>query len=142
MNKGKVPTDRQILQAIYDRYYKSFAAHAKDAPYARESKVFVPVNIREVAERLDVDGDIVFGRLYYHLDRKHSYSYDDAGRRVKVKFFLFREEEEAPERHQIHFPLLASVLADLQERDRKYNVTQIIAGVALLVSVISLFVSA
>ena len=66
--------------------------------------------IREIAKILNVDADIVFGRLYYHLNEKFSYKHDDGS---KVEFFALHVGDES---HCINFPYLASVLADLQEK--------------------------
>ncbi len=66
----RIPTDIQILDAIYERYYSTFAAFAKSAG-DRSSKIYVPIDIKTIAYTLRVDGDIVFERLYYHLENKY-----------------------------------------------------------------------
>lgn len=68
----KVPTDLAILDAIYEQYYDEFASYDKESP-TRSSKIHVPIDIISIAERLRVDRDIVFGRLYYHLNAKYEY---------------------------------------------------------------------
>ena len=93
----KVPTDYQILNAIYDRYYKTFAGFSVDAP-ERAAKIYVPIAIRDIAAGLGVDGDIVFGRLYYHLEQKYGYKNDDGSR---VNFFALGIGDD---RHCVNFP--------------------------------------
>ncbi|MCU0988985.1 MAG: hypothetical protein MUE63_05220, partial [Xanthomonadales bacterium] len=60
------PTDLQILEEIYRRYYADFAAFQRASPN-RETKVYVPIDIQAIADHFKVDGDIIHGRLYYHL---------------------------------------------------------------------------
>lgn len=52
--KKPLPTDLQVLEAIYDRYYDTFADYREGAPDAigRESKVYVPIDIAAVARDL------------------------------------------------------------------------------------------
>ena len=63
-----LPTDLQILDAIYEKYYETFTAYLRIAP-DRTAKIYVPVDIACIARQLGVDPDIVFGRLYYHRGR-------------------------------------------------------------------------
>ena len=64
----KVPTDLEILNTIYELHHKDFVLYDQDKE-VRETKIMVPINCRDVAEILKVDGYIVFGRLYYHLEK-------------------------------------------------------------------------
>lgn len=67
----RVPTDLEILNVIYEQYYDEFSSYDKNSP-TRSSKIYVPIDIGAIARRLH-DGDIVFGRLYYHLEKKYGY---------------------------------------------------------------------
>ena len=69
----KIPTDLEVLNAIYSRYYHEFASFRKEAADARNAKVYVPIDVDKIASDLSVDGDIVFGRLYCHFNNKYSY---------------------------------------------------------------------
>jgi hypothetical protein len=105
----KLPSDRIILQAIYDKYHESFLnfeANMAD----RESKIMVPIDCEAIADQLRVHPEIVFGRLYYHLQREHGYKRDEG--EPRVAFFVI---EAGSRRHCVNLPLLASVLAGLQE---------------------------
>jgi len=64
----RLPTDLKILDNIYNRYYQSFAAYS-NGDKGRSDKVYIPVDIKKIAEDLNVDPDIIFGRLYYHLEK-------------------------------------------------------------------------
>ena len=130
----RVPTDLEILTRIYDRYYSKFAQHS-DAPSERPVKILVPIDIASIAHELGVDGDIVFGRLYYHLEPKYGFKSGDA----HVRFFAL---EAGGVRHSINFPLMASVLASLQDESRRFRWSTWIAAGALLISVVALCISA
>jgi hypothetical protein len=129
-----VPTDYDILDAIYNHYYQSFAAFSDETP-SRSSKIYVPIDLQLVADQLGVDVDLVFGRLYYHLEKKFGYKQADGS---SVHFFALAI---GADRHCINFPLLGSVLAGLrQERNR--NLWAVGLGVtSLVVSIVSLVFS-
>src|SRR5947208_13332373 len=124
----RLPTDLEILNAIYERYYETFASFAKGGP-SRIAKIFVPIDIDALARDMGVDADIVFGRLYYHLEKRYGYKNDDGS---LVHLFALKAGDD---RHCINFPLAASVLANLRDENRKYRVATVIAVVSLIVSV-------
>jgi hypothetical protein len=80
------PTDLQILEEIYTRYYATFRSFSREQP-SRSAKVYVPIHIEAIAEHFAVDPDIVFGRLYYHLERKYGFIQPDG---TNVHLFLFK----------------------------------------------------
>ena len=126
----KVPTDHAILNDIYDHYYKTFADYS-DETTERSSKIYVPLDIRGISKRLRVDPDIIFGRLYYHMEEKYGYQRSGGDR---VHFFAF---SVGPDKHCINFPLLGAVLAGLQEEKRKTRWAVGLAILSLIVSVVS-----
>ena len=129
-----LPTDLQILDRIYNRYYDEFASFDRETA-RREGKVYVPIDIASIADELGVDGDIVFGRLYYHLENKHGYKQENGS---LVHLFAFQAGKE---RHAVNFPYLASVLAGMREEQRKYSTATTTAIVSLVLAAISLYVS-
>jgi hypothetical protein len=68
----KLPTDRQVLRYIFEMYKTAYpgplgtSGRGSNDPY-------VPVDVKAVAERPGCDAELIFGRLYYHLDAKHRY---------------------------------------------------------------------
>jgi hypothetical protein len=128
------PTDLELLNAIYERYYEIFKSFSKDSP-DRESKIYVPIDCVALAAQLKVDGDIVFGRLYYDLENRYGYVKDDG---TKVHFFA---HQVGKDRHCINLPLLASVLAGLRHENKRYIQTTWISALALIISVLSLGIS-
>ena len=105
------PTDLEILEEIYRRYYSEFCAYS-EANQVRKYKVYVPIDIQAVADHFGVDGDIVHGRLYYYLDHKYEIIRQDGS---KVPFFLFVENSAPEIRHQVQFPILAAAIAELRD---------------------------
>lgn len=130
----KTPTDLELLNVIYDRYYDQFSQYSKENN-DRESKIYAPIDCASIADRLDVDGDIVFGRLYYDLDNRYGYTKDDG---TKVSFFAFAVGKD---RHCVNLPLLASVLAGLRHENKRFMVTTWLAILALIISSVSLGVA-
>lgn len=133
-----LPTDLQILNTIYNKYYDKFKSFSKKDS-DRSAKNFIPVDIKLIAQKLGVDVDIIFGRLYYHLEQKYGYSRSDGS---KVVFFALKV---GADKHCINFPYMASVLANLRDREKKYSIPTnitifllIIAGLSLLVSILVL----
>lgn len=125
-----IPTDLEILTEIYESYHESFKAYAQEEP-DRIARIRVPININEVAEACGVEEDMIFGRLYYHFNKKYSY-YDEKG--GKITFFASIKFEGM----SVNFPLVASVLADLKAEHRKFKIATGMSLAALTISVIAL----
>ncbi|MCW1242941.1 hypothetical protein OC610_00845 [Pseudomonas sp. SAICEU22] len=125
----KSPSDLKILKTIYRMYYKDFENYTVDGPNTRGSKIYVPIDCKRVAEKLNVDSDIVFGRLYYHLQEKYGYRKD-------APFFTMQVNND---RKCVHFPLLASVLAGLEEENSKARWATYLSIAATAVSLVALF---
>ena len=128
------PTDLQLLDAIYNRYYGEFVSYDED-PSVRSTKNYVPVDVKEIGNELGIDVDIVFGRLYYDLEGRHGYSQDNGSR---VHFFAMRV---GADNHCVHFPYLASVLAGLSQEDRKFRIATIVAFCSFIVAATALVLS-
>jgi hypothetical protein len=128
------PTDLEILRRLYDNYYQVYAAYSR-ANKERETKIYVPVDIAAIASDFEIDDDIIFGRLYYYLNRKHGYKQDDGS---SVHLFTLQAGND---RHCVHFPLLASVLAELTWEKRKFHVATTLSIISLCIAVISIVLS-
>ena len=134
----KVPSDLDILEAIYKDYYQAFASYEKSDD-SRTSKVYVPIDCAKIAKLLKTDGDIVFGRLYYHLQNKYGYKKNNG---LNIDFFaLSVGQTNKPDRHVVNFPLMASVLAGMQQENAKFEVGTKISIVALAISLCSIVVT-
>jgi len=131
------PTDLEILEEIYRRYYEVFSEYSKDSP-SRDTKVYVPIDIRAIADHFGVDGDIVHGRLYYYLDHKYSIVRGDGS---KVPFFRFVENTTPQSRDQVQFPVLASAIASLRESRNQFLWATALAGASFLIALLAFIVS-
>lgn len=130
----KIPSDRKILEVIVKNYKATFAAYEADTTI-RASKIYVPVDCAQIAKELKTEPDIVFGRLYYHLERKHGYVQSDG---TKVPFFTLKAGGDAK---CVNFPLLVSVLADLQQDGKRFAISTAVAFLSLGVSIGSMLVA-
>lgn len=130
----QLPTDRALLSAIYDRYYAAFSSYSKEES-PRSSKIYVPIDVEELAREFRVDPDIIFGRLYYHLNQKYGYSHEDG---TKVPFFTLKA---GGDRHCVNFPYLASILADLADEHSRYRTATGLAALSLVISAASLVIT-
>lgn len=127
------PTDREILQKIHDKYLDKFGGFDRGDPEAeRVSKIYVPIDCAAIADELGVNPDIVFGRLYYHLDKKYGYTQDNGS---KVHLFT---PAVGKDRHAVNFPMLSAVLAELRQSWFRFTVPLVISGIALVVSLIGI----
>jgi hypothetical protein len=140
----RAPTDREILEAIYVRYYPKYKeVSSGEDVQASDSRIYLPVDLASVAAELKVDGNIVFGRLLYYLDPKYAYQTKaDGSGREGAWVHLFWLRFDAPQgKHWVNFPVLASVLASLQEEHSRVNWTRIIAIGSLAISAVALALS-
>lgn len=123
----KLPSDLKILTEIYERYYEEFTKFSREEP-TRECKVYVPIDIKTVAANLKTDEYLLFGRLYNHLNKKYEGNEESPLFSMKV----------GKDRHAIHFPLLASVLAGLKEERNRINISMYFSIAALIISLFTL----
>lgn len=131
----KLPTDLQVLEAIYNHYYEEFSNYQKGEENGRESKVYLPIDCKLIAAQLGVDSDIIFGRLYNHLNKLHSYENEDTS---KVLLYALKVGTDYK---CVHFPMLSSVLAGLQADDSRFKTTVWLSSIAIVVSLTSLAIS-
>ena len=124
----KPPSDVKFLRAIYNLYHEEFLKYENDSSI-RSGKNYVPIDVKEVGKKLDYDPELVFGRLYYHLEKKYGYKNDD---KTIVHFFGLNVGGDP---HCIHFPYLAAILANMEEDTRKFNLATGLSIAALVISV-------
>ncbi|MEC7289556.1 MAG: hypothetical protein VXW22_05635 [Pseudomonadota bacterium] len=126
-----IPTDETLLATIYKRNLKAFSEWTEDNK-TRVTKIWVPIDIDELGKKFRCDPDLIFGRLYYHMNEKYGSSTGDG---QEVNFFNMRL---ANDRHVVNFPLLTSVLADLQDNRKRFIISTRLAALSLVVSAISI----
>lgn len=126
-----IPTDETLLATIYKRHLKAFSEWSEDNK-TRVTKIWVPIDIDELGKKFRCDPDLIFGRLYYHMNEKYGSSTGDG---QDVNFFNMRL---ANDRHVVNFPLLTSVLADLQDNRKRFIISTRLAALSLVISAISI----
>lgn len=124
----KNPSDGNILDAIYKKYYDVFVSYDKSAP-SRSSKIYVPIDCAQIASELGMDAEILFGRLYYHLDKKYRYAQDDGS---LVHLFALNTGGDL---HTVNFPLLAAILAEHNVSFNRYILPLALSFAAFCVSI-------
>jgi hypothetical protein len=125
----QIPTDLEIIEDIYYRYYDEYKKYAKDEP-DRIARIRVPVNLQEIADACGVEEDMIFGRLYYHFNKKYSYKNEDGG---IITFFMSEKFEGL----SVNYPLVSAVLADLNAEKKRTTIFITISAVAVMLSVVA-----
>lgn len=125
------PTDRVILKKIYNKYYETFKDYQEESK-SRSSRIYVPIDIENIAKELSIDSHLIFGRLYYHMDKKYGYTQSDGS---KVHLFTPKAGSDS---NAVNFPLIGAIVADMEDAHRKSRLSIIFSVVALAISLISL----
>lgn len=125
---SRLPTDREVLQCIYEMYESSYPGKALENGQG-ENDPFVSIDIREIARKLDCSPELLFGRLFYYLDQKYRYKQDN---NAQVNLFHIQIDKK---RHAVHFPYLASIYAEHEESFNKQFWPLAISVIALLFSI-------
>ena len=129
-----IPTDERLLALIYKHYINDFKAHTEENKI-RQTKIWVPLDLDMLAKKLRTDPDLLFGRLYYHMNGAYGSRTGDG---EDVSFFYIRLGSD---KHVVNFPLMTSVLADLKEDKKRFIVSTRVAGLSLLVSLASVAIA-
>ncbi len=119
----------EILDTIYIVYLDDFLNFSTENK-TREEKIYIPIDIKKIAKILKTDEELIFGRIYHYLNKKHSYD--------KAPLF---EITMGKDRHVIQFPLMVSILAELLTDHRRFKTSIWLSIGALILSVISIIVS-
>lgn len=127
-------TDRRILKAIHDRYYSDFTDYSENSDI-RSSKIYVPIDCKAIGSELNIDSEIIFGRLYYHLDNKYGYIQDDGS---KVNLFALKVGSDM---HTVNFPMLSAVLAEYEQSYYRFLLPIVLSSLALTISIVSFVIS-
>lgn len=125
-----LPTDRQVLKCIFEMYEPAYPGETNWGTGVNDP--YVPVDLRAVAAKLGTKPELLFGRLYYHLDAKHRYQQDGG---AWVNLFHLNVENKG---HSVHFPYLAAILAGHDQEYRKQFWSMAFSVLALVLSVVSL----
>ena len=131
---AKLPTDRQILRQIYRTYESSYpGAKSKDGRGGNDP--YVAIDVEAIARHLECNPELLFGRLYYHLDQKYRYKQDNGA--LVPLFYL----QLGDKRHAIHYPYLAAILAGLEHEHRRNAWALGVSLFALMLSIASIVIT-
>jgi len=114
--KNKSKTDLKILKTIYNIYYDEYKL--------KGYKNYIPIDINFVAKKLNINADLLFGQLYYHLDYKYRYKTKNNS---YVHLFAIKVRKE---KHCINFPYMTSIISILKNENK-----------TIKISIISMFIS-
>jgi hypothetical protein len=138
--KKPLPTDLQILDAIYERYYDAFASEAFGVG-TQQREILIPIDIPAIAKELRVDPDVVFGRLYYHFDHKFRYRRPEPPPDGSVVVFFTTKREIDRPGDFVNFPYMASVLAELRAEHKRHRTNLWVSVLALVIAIGAIAVS-
>lgn len=128
---NSLPTDRNILKCIFEMYEPAYPGKAAEGARGKNDP-YMPITVPEVAARLGCSAEMLFGRLYYHLDAKHRYIQDNG---AQVHLFSLKVGDQM---HCVNFPYLAAVLAE-RDADHKRQLWSLgVSITALVLSVASI----
>ena len=133
MSRDSFHTDREILQCVFDIYRASYLGDRGETGKL-ENSVYLSIDLAEVATRLNTDSHLLFGRLYYSMDKKHRYTQDD-GRKVHLFAPVVGSE-----RNCVNFPYLTAILAEQRQENWKYRLTLTLSIAAVILSIIGLVI--
>lgn len=128
-----LPSDRFVLQCIYDMYKDQYPGPKRESGRA-ENDPYIAINVPAVAKKLQCSSELLFGRLYYHLDKKHRYKQENGS---LVPLFYLKVGEK---KHAVNFPYLASVLASENRDYVRFLLPLGLSSLALVVSIVSLVI--
>ncbi|MGD0877010.1 MAG: hypothetical protein ABSA01_02540 [Anaerolineales bacterium] len=131
----QIPSDLKILKRIYEDYYQTFISFDENFPRIK-NKYYIKIDFQSISKELNVDPDIIVGRLI-NLDSKYGFKYNDSSR---VNLFNINKTESL-DADTINFPLIATILSDLIDKERKYWVPIAISAFSFLISIASLLFS-
>jgi len=126
-----LPTDRYVLECIYDAYKDAYPGALNEASRPKNDP-YIAIDIDLVAQKIPCSRELLFGRLYYHLNAKYRYKNPDGS---VVPLF---ELQIADKRHAVQFPYLVAILAGLNQDYRRHLIPLCISVVALCVALASL----
>lgn len=98
-------TDLRLLKTIYNEYYNDYIHHFNSANKERKYKIYVPIDIPNLAKKLGMETEIFHQRLYTHLENEYQHG--------KKHLFL---KKAGTNDNCINFPYLASIIANLKNK--------------------------
>ncbi len=120
-------TDLELLKTIQKEYVEAYLGRGD-----QKERFYIQIDCKLIAEKMKVDKELVFQRLYTHLEKRHGYKNDDGS---NVHFFALRVGDKI---NCINYPYLCAILANMEDEKKELRITQIFAVVSIVISIIAL----
>jgi hypothetical protein len=127
-----LPTDREVLRAIYDCYRSDYPGNDFESGVSGPNDPFIKLDFAKLSNTLGCRPELLHGILYFHLNQKYGY---EAKPNTFVRIF---EKQVGDKSNCVNFPFLASKLASLEEEHSKVQITRFLSVVAIVLSGIAL----
>lgn len=112
----------RTIQKIYANAYSN----------RQDQNFYIEIDCKHIAKKMKVDNELVFQRLYSHLEKKYGYTNADQS---YVHFFSLTVGDK---KHCINYPYLCAALSDLEGERKELRITQAFAIVSAIISIIAL----
>ncbi len=120
-------TDLKLLKTIQREYKDAYLNRGE-----QKERFYIPIDCKHIAEKMNVDSELVFQRLYTHLEKRYGYKNEDDSR---VLFFGLNVGDK---KHCINYPYLCAVLANMKDEKRELRITQALAIISIVISIFAL----
>jgi hypothetical protein len=128
------PSDFDLLKVIYEDYRDEFTTRSGSS-----TNPFVAIDLAMIAAQLRTTDQMVFGRLYHHLDPRYAHEPDPAiGRTARKSFFTPVAGDLT---NAINFPMLEAVVGGLWQERRRDLWVSATAIVSIAISLAALIIS-
>ncbi len=126
-----LPSDLDILNAIYEHYFPKFVESNNkfSDDDDRVAGAFMQIDVAEIANQLDADPNIVFGRLYYYLEKKYG------NKDEHLSLFALKVGGRP---HCVNMLYLTSIVSELRREYGRYWWTMAFTAISVAISAISL----
>lgn len=125
-------TDLQLLETIQSEYADAYLERIKNKPdNPNNSMVYLAIDLDKIAKKLGLpNGELVFQRLYRHLEKKYGYKNPDG---TQCAFFT---PVAGQEKNCVSFAQLCAIVASLKVEQKDLRITRWIAIAGLCTAIV------
>ncbi len=120
-------TDLELLKTIHSMYGSDYLNRGDS-----DECFYIPIKCDDIAKKMKVDVELVFQRLYNHLEKRHGYKNDDGS---NVHFFAWKIGDKMC---FINYPYLSAILSHMEDEKFELRITQVIAITAVVIALVAL----
>ncbi|SSY80705.1 hypothetical protein [Alysiella crassa] len=129
--KRKNISDREILKIIYYLYFEEFDKLS-------DSKILIQIDLEKISIKSNVSTGELFGRIYHYLHPKYKFTHEIGS---SSSLFHINLQNGKNKQCSVNFPILCSVLGQLEEDFYNKKLTLSIAFLSMFISLISLVIT-